>query len=60
MVITDVWKSFGFGTIVYLAALTDIDPMLYEAAVMDGANRGQQTWYITLPGISAPSSCFPR
>jgi putative aldouronate transport system permease protein len=52
MVVTDVWKSFGFGTIVYLAALTDIDPTLYEAAVVDGATRGQQTWYITLPGIS--------
>ncbi|NTV38036.1 MAG: sugar ABC transporter permease, partial [Anaerolineales bacterium] len=52
MVTTDVWKSFGFGTIIYLAALTDIDPTLYEAAVMDGATRGQQTWYITLPGIS--------
>jgi putative aldouronate transport system permease protein len=52
MVVTDVWKSFGFGTIVYLAALTDIDPALYEAAVVDGATRGQQTIYITLPGIS--------
>ena len=52
MVFTDVWKSFGFGTIVYLAALTDIDPTLYEAAVVDGASRRQQTWYITLPGIS--------
>jgi putative aldouronate transport system permease protein len=52
MVFTDVWKSFGFGTIVYLAALTDIDPTLYEAAVVDGANRWQQTWHITLPGIS--------
>ncbi len=52
MVVSDVWKSFGLGTIVYLAALTDIDPTLYEAAVMDGATRGQQTWFITLPGIS--------
>jgi putative aldouronate transport system permease protein len=52
MVVTDVWKSFGFGTIIYLAALTDIDPTLYEAAVMDGANRWQQTRHITLPGIS--------
>jgi putative aldouronate transport system permease protein len=52
MVFTDVWKSFGFGTIIYLAALTDIDPTLYEAAVVDGASRWQQTWYITLPGIS--------
>ncbi len=52
MVVTEVWKSFGFGTIVYLAALTDIDPTLYEAAVVDGASRWQQTRYITLPGIS--------
>ena len=52
MVVTDVWMSFGFGTIVYLAALTDIDPTLYEAAVVDGASRWQQTWYVTLPGIS--------
>jgi len=52
MIATDVWKSFGFGTIVYLSALTDIDPTLYEAAVMDGATRGQQTRYITLPGIA--------
>ena len=52
MVVTDVWKSFGFGTIVYLAALTDIDPTLYEAAVVDGATRWQQTWFITLPGIT--------
>jgi putative aldouronate transport system permease protein len=52
MVGTDVWKSFGFGAIVYLAALTDIDPTLYEAAVMDGASRWQQTWHVTLPGIS--------
>jgi putative aldouronate transport system permease protein len=52
MVATDVWKSFGFGTIIYLAALTDIDPTLYEAAVVDGASRWQQTWHVTLPGIA--------
>jgi len=52
MVATDVWKSFGFGTIIYLAALTDIDPTLYEAAVVDGASRWQQTRHITLPGIA--------
>jgi putative aldouronate transport system permease protein len=52
MVFSDVWKSFGFGTIVYLAALLDIDPTLYEAAVMDGATRSQQNWYISIPGIS--------
>jgi putative aldouronate transport system permease protein len=53
LVVTDVWKSFGFGTIVYLAALTGIDPTLYEAAIADGAGRWQQTRHITLPGISS-------
>lgn len=53
VVITDVWKDFGFGTIVYLAALTSINPSLYEAAVIDGANRWRQTWHITLPGMRA-------
>ena len=52
MVGTDVWKEFGFGTIVYLAALTSINPALYEAAVIDGASRWQQTLYITLPGMA--------
>ncbi|RXZ80857.1 sugar ABC transporter permease [Paenibacillaceae bacterium] len=51
MVGTDVWKEFGFGTIVYLAALTSINPMLYEAAVIDGASRWKQTLHITLPGM---------
>jgi len=53
MIVTDVWKSFGFGTVIYLAALTSIDPALYESAVIDGANRWQQTWHITLPGLSS-------
>ncbi|MCZ8520989.1 MULTISPECIES: ABC transporter permease [Paenibacillus] len=51
LVLTDQWKEFGFGTIIYLAALTSIDGSLYEAAVMDGAGRWKQTWHITLPGI---------
>ncbi len=51
MVFTDVWKEFGFGTIIYLAALTGIDPTLYEAAVVDGAGRFKQTLHITLPSI---------
>lgn len=53
MIITDVWKGFGYGTIVYLAALTSIDPALYESAVIDGAGRWKQTLYITLPGIKS-------
>lgn len=51
MVLTDIWKSFGFGSVIYLAALTGIDPALYESAKIDGANRWQQTWHITLTGI---------
>lgn len=51
MVITDVWKGFGFGSVIYLAALTGIDQNLYEAAQIDGANRIKQTIHITLPGI---------
>lgn len=51
VVITDTWKDFGFGTIVYLAALTSISPTLYEAAVIDGANRWKQTLHVTLPGM---------
>ena len=51
LVVTDAWKEFGFGTIVYLAALTAIDPSLYEAVNVDGANRFQRIWHITLPGL---------
>ena len=48
---SEVWQTVGWGTILYLAALTTIDEQLYEAARIDGANRWQQTWHITLPGI---------
>ncbi|WP_018759638.1 ABC transporter permease [Paenibacillus terrigena] len=51
LVLTDTWKEFGFNTIVFLAALTSINPSLYEAAIIDGANRWKQTLYITLPGM---------
>ncbi len=51
MVLTETWKEFGYGTIIYLAAITGIDPSLYEAAHMDGANRWKQTLHITLPGM---------
>jgi putative aldouronate transport system permease protein len=51
LVTSDVWKEFGFSTIVYLAALTSINPSLYEAAIMDGANRWKQTLHVTLPGM---------
>ena len=48
---TDIWKEFGYGTVVYMAAITGIDPTLYEAAAIDGANRWRQTWHVTLPGL---------
>lgn len=46
-----IWQEFGWGSIIYLAALSNIDPQLYEAARVDGANKWQQTMHITLPGI---------
>jgi putative aldouronate transport system permease protein len=49
---SDVWQTAGWGTILYLAALTQIDDTLYEVARIDGANRWKQTWHITLPGIA--------
>ncbi len=52
VVACDTWKEFGFGTIIYLAALTGINPALYEAAEIDGASRLQKLRYITLPGIT--------
>ncbi|WP_114855790.1 sugar ABC transporter permease [Brachybacterium sp. YJGR34] len=48
-----IWRTAGWGTIVYLAALTAVDMHLYEAAEIDGANRWRQTWHITLPAIRA-------
>lgn len=51
LVWSNVWKEFGFSTIVYLAAITGINPNLYEAAIVDGANRWRQIWHITIPGM---------
>jgi putative aldouronate transport system permease protein len=51
LVITNLWKEVGWGTIIYLAALTGIDPELYEAAAIDGANRFQRMWHISIPSI---------
>ena len=48
---TDVWKSFGYSSIVYLAAITSIDPGLYEVATMDGASWSKKVWHVTLPGM---------
>ena len=51
VVISDLWKGFGFGMIVYLAAISNIDQSLYEAAQIDGAGRWKQTLYVTIPCI---------
>lgn len=51
IVLQVIWKEAGWGTIIFLAALSGINPSLYEAAVMDGAGRWRQLWHITLPGI---------
>jgi putative aldouronate transport system permease protein len=48
---SEMWQTVGWGTILYLAALTTIDHDLYEASRIDGANRWRQTWHVTLPGI---------
>jgi len=48
---SEMWQTVGWGTILYLAALTTIDHDLYEAARIDGASRWRQTWHVTLPGI---------
>lgn len=52
LVISDMWKSIGWGSIVYLAAVTSIDPSLYEAAEMDGAGRIRRILHITLPALA--------
>ncbi|THF83538.1 sugar ABC transporter permease [Cohnella fermenti] len=50
-IVSTIWQSAGWGTIIYMAAMAAIDPGLYEAAKMDGAGRLRQVWHITLPGI---------
>lgn len=49
IIFTDIWKGFGYGTIIYLAAIAGIDPTLYEAAEIDGAGEFKKVWYVTLP-----------
>lgn len=53
IVSAEIWKGVGWGTIIYLAAMTGIDPTLYESAKIDGASRIQRIIYITIPGIAA-------
>ncbi len=48
---TGIWSSFGYNAIIYLAALSGVDPQLYEAAKIDGCGRIKSMWYVTLPGI---------
>jgi len=50
-VVLGVWKEVGWGTIIYLAAITGINPEIYEAAEVDGANRFGKIWHVTLPGL---------
>jgi putative aldouronate transport system permease protein len=52
-VLENIWKEMGWGTILFLAALTKIDAELYEAAVVDGAGSWRRLWHVTLPGISS-------
>jgi len=52
LISTNTWKDMGYNMVIFLAALTAIDPSLYEAATIDGANRFQKVWRITLPGIA--------
>ncbi|MDL2319393.1 ABC transporter permease subunit [Eubacteriales bacterium OttesenSCG-928-A19] len=51
LIISDTWKEMGWSAIIYLAALSGVDPNLYEAASIDGASRGRMMWNITLPAI---------
>jgi putative aldouronate transport system permease protein len=53
VVFADIWKEMGWGAIIYLAAMAGIDSQIYEAAEIDGVNRFQKIWFITLPGISS-------
>lgn len=52
MIISETWKEFGYGAVIYLAALMQINPEMYEAAAVDGAGRGARLWHVTLPGIA--------
>lgn len=51
IVFSDIWKNAGMGTVIYLSAITSVNHNLYEAAMIDGANRWRQTWHVTLPAI---------
>lgn len=52
LIVSDIWKTFGYNSVIYLAAITGIDTSLYEAAAIDGAGRWKQILHVTLPGMS--------
>ena len=52
LVFTSVWKSVGWGSIIYLASIAGINPEIYEAAIVDGAGRMRRIWHVTLPGLT--------
>ncbi len=52
MILSDVWKGFGWGAIIFLAAMTNVSPENHEAAAIDGAGRFQRMWHVTIPGIA--------
>lgn len=51
IIFSSIWKGFGYSSIIYLAAMSSISQEMYEAALIDGANRWQKIWYVTLPSI---------
>ena len=52
LIVSDIYKDVGWNSIIYVAALSSISPSLYESAMLDGANRRQQMWHVTLPGLA--------
>ena len=51
LIFTDGWKTLGYNVVIFMAAIAGLDPQLYEAARVDGANKPRQIWHVTLPGI---------
>ena len=52
LIVSDIYKDVGWNSIIYVAALSSISPSLYESAMLDGENRRQQMWHVTLPGLA--------
>lgn len=51
LIVTNIWKEFGWGSIIYFAAIAGLDQEVLEAATIDGANRSQRIWYVTIPSL---------